>query len=133
MIFQWIRNTVSQSGEARLQSKALREFTQYFRGTSSANFMRAERIWNDQDKYADADGSSLRREALSTVTRVNATGLHTVRMKARPGRGRRRSAWVEVLHVDLRNEFDRLRKLGDLNTLQVRWTRCVIRKINHTV
>lgn len=33
-------------------------------------------------------------------------------MKAQPGRGRKRADWVDALHMNLKDEFDWLRKLG---------------------
>lgn len=62
------------------------------------------------------------REAFSTLKRVNEIGAHIVRLKARPGRGREREAWVGVLHQDLRKELDLLCNLGvkfNLSDLQL--------------
>lgn len=40
-------------------------------------------------------------------------GVKQVRLKAADGRGRERVLWVEALHLDLRPEFDSLRKVGE--------------------
>lgn len=89
-----------------------------FCSTTSASFRRAERLRDERDKCAERDGG----ERLLTITRVIATGLHTVRIKSRPGSGRNMEYLIKPLHADLKNEFDCLRKLGvkiNLTTLQV--------------
>ena len=59
-----------------------------------------------------SDGKIIIRGNTSSITRVTRGGLKRVYIKARPGRGRKRAAWVDAVHQDLREEFDRLRKLG---------------------
>lgn len=52
-----------------------------------------------------------RCEAISVFTRVNGAGPHIVRFKAGPARGKKPAAWVQDLHQDLRDDFNRLHKL----------------------
>lgn len=49
------------------------------------------------------------------------TGGKSVRLKARAGRGSKRQALIQEMNFDLRQEFDRLRKIGvkfNLTTLR---------------
>lgn len=116
-----MKGEVHEHGEARIASKAVRKFPEFFRAGSNANIVRATRLWKSRRDYEDENGSVVRRGASTSITRMTKEGPRRVRMKARIGRGRRRLSWVEALQCDLREEFDRLRKLGvkfNLNTLR---------------
>lgn len=63
--------------------------------------MRAKRQCDDFGNYTTTDHDVKRQEALSTLIRGNATGANSMRLRARPGHGRKRAAWVEALHQDL--------------------------------
>lgn len=49
---------------------------------------------------------------LATVARVKNNGQYKISMKARPGREKKWVDWVETIHMNWKDEFDRLRKLG---------------------
>lgn len=61
--------------------------------------MRAKRLW---DECANTQLLSLvwTAQSIFYFPKVNATGTHTVRLKARPVRGEKRAAWWEALHQD---------------------------------
>lgn len=111
-IVQWMITTAEQDGPKHIASKAVKAFPLFFRTSTEADNMRALRLWRSRDQYQLNDGSVKRRGVTSCVTRNTIKGLKMVRLKAREGRGRKREAWVEVLHIDLRAEFDRLRRVG---------------------
>lgn len=120
-IVAWMKRTADEEGESKIASKTVREFPQYFRGTPNANITRAVRLWKQRGDYTSVNGDVEFRGSTTAVTRNTMDGFKRVYLKARKGRGRKRQAWVEALHIDLRSEFDRLRKLGvkfNLNTLR---------------
>lgn len=101
-----------QNGEKHISSKTFRNFSQYFKASENASLTRATRLWKDRNKYADHNGTNVTRGVTSFVTGVTLLDTKRVRMKATPGRGRKRFKWVEALHSDLCDEFDRLQRLG---------------------
>lgn len=74
--------------------------------------MRAKGLWDTRGQYDNNYESRQRREVGSSITRVHSLGHHRMINKARPGREIIRMAWVEALHAELRDEFDRVRHLG---------------------
>lgn len=46
------------------------------------------------------------------VTRVSKAGLRTILVKTKKRRGRKRQRWVDALHNDLDNEFERMTEVG---------------------
>lgn len=120
-IVSWMRSLVDENGDKNLASKTVRQFPNFFKGSPNANLMRAKRLWADRDKYPRRAPGEPSPGPSTSLTRVSKVGLQRCRLKARSGRGRKRALWVEALHADLREEFDRLRKLGvkfNLTTLR---------------
>ena len=104
-----------------MPSKAVKNFPGLFRSTVNANLVRASRLWKSRGDCMNAHGKVELHSASATVARVSWKGVKKLHTKARPGRGRKRAAWVVALHGDLLPEFDRLRKLGvkfNLKTLR---------------
>lgn len=59
------------------------------------------------------------RNALKRVTKA---GHKNIRLEARFGRGSKRAAWVDAFNMNLRDVFDRIRRLGvkfNLSTLHL--------------
>lgn len=120
-IVHWMTTEASNNGENRLMSKTVRMFPQFFKGSQSANHMRARRLWNDRALLSQQVGTGDSKKLQSSISRVTSVGRQRCRLKAQHGRGRKRTAWVLALHEDLRAEFDRLRRLGvkfSISTLQ---------------
>lgn len=44
---------------------------------------------------------------------MNNNGFHRVRFKSRAGRGQKSAPWIDALHLELKEEFDRLHRLGE--------------------
>lgn len=69
-------------------------------------------VQSARDDYTNQDGGMATQGMTIAITRVTRAGTKRSRLKARVGRGRRGQTWVEALHIELREEFDRLRKVG---------------------
>ena len=127
-IVKWMVQQEKDCGGKNLCSLTIKQFPQFFRASgSSSNFMRAKRLWNSRSMYTGkkcvestmglstdnpVHARALERVRQQNITRVTKSGAQRARVKAFSGRGRKRAAWVEALHTDLRSEFDRLRRLG---------------------
>ena len=111
-IVYWMKKNVTDNGNKHIASRTVREFPQHFRGTVNANLTRAKRLWSARDDYSNQDGGMTTQGMTTSITRVTRTGPKRSCLKARVGRGRKRQAWVGALHIELREEFDRLQKVG---------------------
>ena len=100
---------VSKAGSKHIASKVVRHFPHLFRENEKANNYRASRLWKARLEYLEADETTC---ASRSITRVTSCGFKRVYLMAKPGRGRKRSAWVMALQADLLEEFDRPRKTG---------------------
>ena len=109
-IVKWMRARAQSSGEKLLVSATVKQFPYLFMGSASANHMRSRRLWRDRDRYPALDDTNRHVQQTTSLTKVTNVGLQRKRLKARIGRGRKRSAWA--LYIDVRDEFDRLRRLG---------------------
>lgn len=120
-VLKFMQQYVNEHGEKRLPTVTVTRFPDLFRGSLQAAIMKALRIWRTRDKFKNEKGEYSLKGTGSSFTRVTGGTVKRTDAKALPGRGRKRSAWVDALHVDLRAEFDRLRRLGvkfNLKTLQ---------------
>lgn len=99
-------------GEHRIVSETVRAFCNYYKGPRIANHMRTRRLWKDRTSLFESEKTVSGQVGQTSVTRVTDVGRQRYQMKARPGRGRKRKTWVEAFREDLREEFDRLRRLG---------------------
>lgn len=111
-IVKWMCARPQSSGEKLLVSTTVKQFPYLFKGSASANHMRARRLWRDRDRYPALDDTNRHVQQTTSLTRVTTVGLQRTRLKAHIGRERKRSAWVEALRIDVRDEFDRFRRLG---------------------
>lgn len=121
-VIQWMKKTVEEQGEKNIASKAVKNFPLLFRTSLNADIRRAVRLWADRNKYEGENGDVITVGSTSCIRRNTTNGMKQVRLKAGTGRGRKRAAWVEALHIELREEFDRLRRVGvkfNLNTLRL--------------
>lgn len=122
-VVKWMRQTADDEGEKHIASKAVAHFPRLFRSSKNANIVKAMRLWKNRDDFVEINNDLQYKGMASSITRVTKNGLRRVRMKTARGRGRKRAAWVEALHRDLRSEFDRLRKLG------VKFNFCTLRAL----
>lgn len=114
-ITKWMIEEAKSSGsEAKISSKAIRAFPQFFPGSSSAKHMRAGRLWKAREILLSSVASRGSRgdTHISTVRSETTVGVRRANLKCQRGRGRKRSPWVVELQEDLVNEFSRLRKAG---------------------
>lgn len=106
-VVQWMVQSFEQEGRKGLCAKAIKQFPQQFRGSDKANLGKASDWWS-------------KRETILKVSRVNPRSVRhrqrnirrSISTKARPGRGPKRAPWVEWLHKELLEEFERLRAVG---------------------
>jgi DDE superfamily endonuclease len=96
--------------EKHIASKAVKNFPEMFRGTEKANLQKASRWWKARDAFLllfkNGEGP-LEKKSLSV--NQDGPGRKRVQMKAVTGRGPKRQAWVEWLHMKLLEEFRRLK------------------------
>ena len=57
-IVAWMKQTEINEGTAKIASKAVRQFPQYFRGSPNANIKRAGRLWKQRNEFTGEDGKS---------------------------------------------------------------------------
>eukprot|EP00737_Agarophyton_chilense_P006073 gb/GEZJ01010849.1/.p1 GENE.gb/GEZJ01010849.1/~~gb/GEZJ01010849.1/.p1 ORF type:complete len:178 (+),score=17.24 gb/GEZJ01010849.1/:17-550(+) len=107
-----MKNEANEKGHKRVISQAVKHFPALFRSHPKANLQKASRMWKAGHQYLNEDGFLHYRVMCTSTTRSNYHGMKRTYLKARIGRGRKISPWVEALHSDLVHEFDRLRKLG---------------------
>lgn len=110
-IARWVGDSVFKSGETLLVSETVEQFPYFFKGSGSANHMRARRLWRDRESYHDVSNTSKLARQSTFLTHVTKFGLQHTLLNAQVGRGGKRAARVDALHVGSRAEFDRLRKL----------------------
>lgn len=111
------------NSEKNIISKSVQHFPDLFGGTAKANLMKASRIWRDRARLIEEAQTDLTNPYLAAFSLAQRTRLGVKRdsVKARPGRGRKREAWVDALHRDLHIEFSRFRKAGlRMNTAVLR-------------
>lgn len=110
-IAQWMIKDAADNGEKGVKARAVRHFPTHFRGEYNANISRAIRYWRDRHNICNRHEKNSRHNNL-VVSSSTRGCVKQVRVKARKGRGRKRSAWVRVLYEELHAEFERLRGAG---------------------
>jgi hypothetical protein len=109
-VMEWMIEEASRCGEKHIASKAVKNFPEMFRGTEKANLQKASRWWKARDAFLllfkNGEGP-IEKKSLSV--NQDGPGRKRVQMKAVTGRGPKRQAWVEWLHMKLLEEFRRLK------------------------
>ena len=105
-------DAASTDGAKHIASRASRRFPMLFRGNAKANSGKDSRIWAAREEVLSYSRSVDNRGIPLSIIRVTRVGFKRVYIKARKGRGRKRAAWVEALHIAPMDDFDRLRKTG---------------------
>lgn len=93
-----------RNGKCKLISKTVRQFPAHFRASEKANLQKASDWWVKRAKIVENDVAnprSVQGHQVGVTRRVNT--------KAAPGRGPKRAEWVEFLHFELLEEFERLK------------------------
>lgn len=109
-VIEWM---IAQPSHHNIASKAVEQFPLIFSQRSrSANREKAGRWWRGRLCFL-ASLQIPTKKALFVSTR-NTRGViaKKIPVKALPGRGRKRQEWTNILHGAMKNEFERLRKLG---------------------
>lgn len=105
--------TVNADCEKHIASKAVKKFPLLFPTSANADLRRAARLWKDRKKhenvYEDNDHHS---GSTSCISRNTAIGMKHMRLKARSGGRRKRFPWIDGIHTELGDDFDRLRCVG---------------------
>ncbi len=97
-IILWMREQEAL-GEKKIPSKAVRAFPNEFRGSNNSNLMKASRWFK------------LRNEPQGIDSSMSSAGP-SVRRKAAPGRGRKKTPWAAALTEDVRREVLKLQNAG---------------------
>jgi len=104
---KWMEMMNDKEGSKHLCAKAVAKFPRTFTSaTANANLAKAMRWWKMRASITGASRGSV------VLSSRRANGRKRVALKAGPGRGRRRSAFVKWIYPELLSEFDRLRKAG---------------------
>ena len=103
-ITTWMVEDVTVHGERGLNARAIQAFPEHFRGQCSVNLVKASRWWQQRHQF-EADGGEVNQFSCSR-SRLSKRKRHSP--KAKSGRGRERSKWVQYLYPKLVEEFDRL-------------------------
>lgn len=110
-IVKWMVADLEANGQKNLMARAIRQFPQHFRSSYNANIIRAMRYWKARDAILSRHANGNRSNNIS-FSLSSHNGIKKSLTKARPGRGRKRTQWVQILYPLLIAEFDRLRKSG---------------------
>lgn len=93
----------TEQEDKKRNSKTVARFPDVFRASHNANLQKAADWWRKRDSILAMTSNSLSQARDGRVQRVD--------RKASQGRGRKRSAWVEWPHGELKTEFVRLRSM----------------------
>lgn len=108
-VVKWMVETQDREGMKNLPSKTVKQFPMHFRSSIKANLGKATDWWKKRDDILRAE----RRGQNPRVVVSRQTNLKRVlQRKAATGRGRKQALWVQWLHNELQDEFNRLRKAG---------------------
>ena len=106
-ITAWMVEDVTIHGERGLNARAIQAFLEHFCGQRSANLVKASRWWQQCHQF-EADVGEVNQFSCSW-SRPSKWKRHSP--KAKSGRERKRSEWIQYLYPKLVEEFDRLKKL----------------------
>lgn len=101
-----------RNGEKHITSKDVKAFPQFFRAFPYADHMTAIRFWRSCGSFELIQGRLKRVGKTTCITPNTVNGLKQVTLKANIGRERKRTHWVNALHLDPRDKFYQLRKAG---------------------
>lgn len=110
-IVQSMIETSQKEGEASISSRAVKEFPLLFCTETNTHLTRASCLWKYLAEYLDDDGN-VRNLGINFLIRRRTSKVHKqVLHKGHKSRGRQRAYFVNELHAELRDEFDRMRNL----------------------
>jgi hypothetical protein len=109
-VVSWMIEDEAIHGEKCLISRTVKAFPEHFCGNDKANLAKVSRWWKARDEILQDDDEEGVTSDKHSLVLINSRPQ--VRLKARPGRGRKRAAWVSWLHTQLLEETGRLRKIG---------------------
>ncbi len=109
-VVAWMLEDSELHGVVGLSARTIQAFPSHFRGTRSANLIRAGRWWASRDRYFPENDNLLAPPM--ACTRASVARRSRILVKASPGRGPQRSEWVQWLYPLLLESFDIYRKSG---------------------
>lgn len=94
---------VDKEGEGinKIPSKAVLEFSAFFRGAANANIARSMRYWRERANIISSYNPKGKGDNNLYMSRKTSFGLTLRISKTAKGRGRKRAAWVTALHDGL--------------------------------
>lgn len=108
-VIKWMIEDVALHGVAGLSRRTIRTFPEHFRGQKSANTMKAARWWQQHNQYLEEpvnDGTQF------SCSRSRLGKRKRLLIKVKPGRGHKRSEWVQWLYPRLLEAFEKFKKSG---------------------
>lgn len=123
-MIQWIIDTAQERGEKILFKpvKGFSGFSHLFQRSLNVNLVRASCLWKCRQQVLDRDGNVKTTGVSSCIRRFINHGVKQFVIKDHNGRRKKRTKWVDGLHMELRDELDRMRKFAVkfiLNTLRL--------------
>jgi hypothetical protein len=112
-VVEWMNISEALEGREGLIPRTIATFPEHFRGNYGANFMRASRWWADQDTFLNLANNA--NPSPLYTTRAHVGKLSKQHLKVRGGRGPKAQPWVLWLYDRMNDEFDRLRKIGNIS------------------
>ena len=110
-IITWMVQNELIHGLRGLYNCTIHAFPEHFRGQRSSNLMRASRWWTHRDRYCN-EGEEPQELPPISCTRSRSGGQKQLCTKAAPGRGHKRSEWVQWLYPLLLDAFEHFKKTG---------------------
>lgn len=104
--------SVTSDGEPYLQSKTMKHFRDFSRGSVPANYVIFKRLWESRDNYAQFQESVSRQNDFLCLFSINETGPYRINVKASSGRARKRAMWVDAFYNSLCGVFDPVGRLS---------------------
>jgi hypothetical protein len=112
-VISWMKKRVQDYGDKHLYTRTIEHWSTQpnnpFRGTKTANIMRAKRWWQkrDVDEEDEKENAKRKKANFFTITRVVGGKRRRILRKAREGRGRKLSDWKVWIFPLLKQEYHR--------------------------
>lgn len=99
---------VSDKGSWNIASKAVCQFTKFFRSSFNVNLTSAKRLWSACEEYFQDDEDKFSQVLKGSTTLLTSCGPMRAHLKARKRRDRQKAPGVEALQTDVEDEFESL-------------------------
>ena len=109
-VINWMVEDEALHGISGLYRRTISAFPEQFRGQRSANTMKASRWWQQRADFANVGVAS--SSIVCSTSRSGSGKRKRILTKAKPGRGHKRSEWVNWLYPKLLEAFENYKRAG---------------------